>query len=133
MGVAVAFPNLQPTARSYSPGVYPKNEFQALNGAVTILRYGNRRTSAELSLSFDNIRDSDAALLLANYEQQNVGDNWVTFATANGMIGAGYSLAGYLGETGSGLRWRYAEPPSVDSVFPGLSTVKARFKADLDA
>jgi hypothetical protein len=129
---AVAFPNIKPTARAYSPGSYPKNEFQALNGAVSILRYGNRRSQSELSLSFDNITDDNAALILANYEKQMSGDNWITFTAANGLKGAGASLAAYMAETASGLRWRYAEPPSVESVFPGRSSVRIKFVANLD-
>ena len=35
--------NLVPSTRSYSPGEYPQNEFQALNGVKTIIRYGKYR------------------------------------------------------------------------------------------
>lgn len=130
---AIAFPAIKPSSRSYSPGVYAQKEFQALNGATTILRYGNRRHDAELSLSFQNISDDNAAAILAVYEQQHAGNNWVSFTASNGTAGASTSLAQYLGETVSGLRWRFAEPPSVDSVVPGRSNLKATFRAHLDS
>ena len=130
---AISFPNIKPTGRSYSPGTYPQSEFQALNGAVSIIRYGNRRSQSELSLSFDNISDDSAALILANYDNQMVGDNWVVFDSTNGLTGASGSLAAYLGETVSGLRFRYAEPPSVTSVMPGRSSVRIKLSGYPDS
>jgi hypothetical protein len=130
---AVAFPALKPSGRSYNPGEYPQTEFKALNGATTRMLYGNRRTNAELSLDFQNISDSEAALILANYERVAPTADWVSFTTATGAVGAGSTLAPYLLESASGLRWRYAAPPSVSSVFPGISTVQCRFVGQLDA
>ena len=129
---AIAFPNIKPTGRSYTPGSYPKTSFVALNGATTFLRYGGRRNNSELALDFANISDANAALILANYEQQNAGDNWVTFTPANGSAGASAELAAYLGETASGLRFRYDSPPSVSSVVPGRSTVSIKLIGYLD-
>lgn len=130
---AVAFPNIPPTARSYSPGKYPQTEFVAQNGAVTRMLYGNRRLNAELSLEFSNITDGSAALILQNYETVTKTNDWVSFTAANGSIGAP-ALASYLQESGgSGLRWRYAEPPQVTSVLPGRSSVQCRFVGELDA
>jgi len=130
---AVAFPALVPSGRRYNPGKYPQGEFKALNGATTTLRYGNRRYDAELELTFQNITDSNAALLLALYEQTTVTDDWITFTAADGAVGASPELADYLREVGgSGLRWRFAEPPSVDSVVPGRSSVQCSFVGRLD-
>jgi hypothetical protein len=129
----VAFPRLVPSSRRYNPGRYPQGEFRALNGATTTLRYGSRRYDAELELGFQNLSDSNAAVLLALYERTMVSDDWVTFTSADGAGGASPELANYIREVGgSGLRWRFAEPPSVDSIKPGLSTVQARFVGRLD-
>lgn len=129
----VAFPNIRPSGRSYSPGTYPQTEFRAQNGAVTVVRFGNRRVDSELSLEFQNINDTDAALILANYEAVNSRWDYVTFTTSTGALGAGSTLANYIREVGgSGLRWRYAEPPSVTSVFPGRSTVQCKFTGILE-
>lgn len=130
---AVAFPSIKPTGRSYSPGAYPQAEFKSLNGATTTLRYGNRRVDSSLSLSFNNITDENAALILKNYEDVTVADDWVTFTTNDGAAGASSTLANYLREVGgSGLRWRYNEPPSVESVKPGRSSVQVSFIGRLD-
>lgn len=130
---ARAFPALKPTSRSYSPGTFPQTEFQALNGATTVVRYGNRRSNSELRLGFQNISDANAAALLTLYEQTTVADDWITFTASDGAAGASTELANYLREVGgSGLRWRFSEPPSVDSVVPGRSTVQCRFIGRLD-
>ena len=130
---AVAFPALVPTRRQYSPGMYPQQQFVALNGATTTLRYGNRRFDAELDLTFQNITDTQVATVLKLYEDTMVADDWVTFTTSNAAAGASSDLANYIREVGgSNLRWRFSEPPSVDSVRPGLSTVSVRFIGRLD-
>lgn len=129
-----AFPNLKPSKRSYEPGTYPQTEFQAQNGAKTIVRYGDRRVDSRLQLVFENIPDADAASILANYEAVNADWNYVTFTKDDGGAGAGTSLAPYLRESGgSGLKYRYDGPPQVTSVYPGLSTVSCTFVGVLDA
>lgn len=130
---AVAFPDLIPSSRRYSPGAYPQAEFRALNGATTTLRYGNRRVDSELDLGFQNITDDNAAVLLKLYEDVTVADDWMTFAASNVAGGASADLSEYIREVGgSGLRWRFAEPPAVESVKPGRSSVQLRLVGRLD-
>jgi len=130
---AVAFPDIAPTSRRYSPGEYPQRAFQSMNGAVTTLRYGNKRSDATLDLTFQNITDANAVAILSNYETTTVANDWVTFTMGNVAIGAGSTLGNYLREIGgSGLHWRYAEAPTIESVRPGLSTVQVRFVGQLD-
>jgi len=130
---AVAFPALIPSGRRYSPGQYPQAEFKALNGATTTLRYGNRRFDAELDLTFQNITDVQAASVLKLYEDTMVADDWVTFTAADVAGGASTELANYIREVGgSNLRWRFAEPPGVDSVLPDMSTLQCKFIGRLD-
>ena len=132
MAKAVAFPNIKPSGRSYSPGTYPQTQFEAQNGAVTVIRFGSRRVDSSLSLSFDNISDKDAADILVNYERVNRAWDYVTFNNKNGSVASG-SLAAYIQESGgSGLRWRYAEAPSVSSVSPGVVKVQCSFVGVLD-
>lgn len=132
--MALPFPYVKPTSRTYIPGRYPQKEFVALNGAVTRLIYGNRRSGAELRLEFANITDAKAAEILENYEQVTSVNTDVTITASNAAIGASSDLVAYLRETGgSALKWRYAEPPSVTSVLPGISTVSVVLTGTLDA
>ena len=129
-----AFPNLKPSSRSYDPGTYPQTEFQAQNGAKTVVRYGNRRVNSKLQLVFENIPDADAVSILEHYENVNSEWNDILFLPNTAAAGAGTSLASYFRESGgSGLRYRYDGPPQVMSVYPGLSTVSCTFVGCLDA
>ena len=130
---AVAFPDLVPSTRTYTPGAYPQKQFQALNGAVTTLRYGNRRFDSKLQLGFQNVTDDNAASILSLYESVTLADDWVTFTSSNGSGGASADLASYLQETGgSGLHWRFESPPQVTSVKPGRSSVEISMVGRLD-
>lgn len=128
----IPFPDLRPTSRSYTPGEYPARSFVALNGATTILRYSNRRSNSSLDLSFENISDERAAEVLAHYEAVTRAGDWIQFTAANGLAGVSVALQPWLAEANSGLRWRFAEPPKVSSIFPGRSTVSASFTGFLD-
>ena len=129
-----SFPSIKPSSRSYSPGEYPQTNFEAQNGAKTIMRYGKNRVNATLTLGFANIADADAALILANYENVNSDWDYVTFSSANGTVGVdSTSLSNYFKESGSGLKWRYSGPPSVTSTFKGMSNVSCSFVACLDS
>lgn len=131
--MAVKFPNIKPTSRSYNPGVYAQTEFKALNGSTTVLRYGNKRSDSELRVGFANITDSEAAAIIQNYELVNSVWDYVEFADENNLTGIdSASLAAYVAENAGGRKWRYAEPPSVTSVVPGRSSVECRFQAFLD-
>ena len=131
----IAFPRLIPSARSYTPGDYPQTDFTAQNGATTVVRFGNRRVNSKLSLTFNNIPDSDAASILQHYEQVNRDWNSAFFLPLVSVT-AGVkdtTLDGFMREHGgSGLQYRYASAPKVQSVFPGVSSVTCEFIGILD-
>ena len=129
---AVSFPALVPSSRSYEPGVFPETQFQAQNGAVVRVRYGNQRAGSRLSLTFANITDTNASLILQNYVDVMDDDNYAEFTSSNVAAGAGDSLVPWIRETNSLLKWKYASPPSVTSVKPGLSTVTCEFIGELE-
>ena len=130
--MAVNFPNVKPTSRSYRPGKFPQIQFEALNGATTTIRYGQKAFNAELNLTFANISDVKAALIIGNYRTSMATFDSVTFRSNNALAGLGSGLEAYVSESGTGLKWRYAEPPQVESVYPGVSTVTCRFTGFLD-
>ena len=131
--MAASFPSgLKPTSRSYRPGKFPQVAFEALNGATTMIRYGQKPYNAELTLTFANIDDNDAARIVDHYEERMANFSSVTFASATGLAGLGSTLSSKVSESASGLRWRYAEPPQVESVYPGISTVTCTFTGYLD-
>jgi hypothetical protein len=132
MAEAKSFPALVPSGRSYTPGVFPEQQFQSQNGSVIRVRYGNQRHSSSLSLTFANISDGNAASILQNYVNVMNDDNYVEFTTDNVAAGALPVLVPWIRETNSLLKWKYASPPSVQSVKPGLSTVTCEFIGELE-
>lgn len=126
------FPALAPTSRTFTPGTFPQTIFEAQNGATTVIRYGSRPVNTKLSLTFANITDGEAELIIAHYI--NVNSDWdhVTFNRLRGLQGFGTALRERNEGQPGGLRWRYMEPPQVTSVRPGVSTVKCKFCAYLD-
>ena len=133
----ITFPvDITPTSRNYSPGEFPQTVFEAQNGAKTVLRYGNKRVNASLSLSFKNITDNQAAEILANYENINSDWDYLNFNGTDVLKGiepTTSTLKTYVRESNSGLRWRYAKAPQVSSgTYPGVSNVSCSFVACLD-
>ena len=129
---AVSFPALVPSSRSYAPGIFPEQQFQSQNGAVIRVRYGNQRYSSSLSLTFANITDANAALILQNFVDVMDDDNYAEFSASNVAGGASTELVPWIRETNSLLKWKYASPPSVASVKPGLSTVTCEFIGEVE-
>ena len=127
---------ITPTSRNYSPGEFPQTVFEAQNGAKTVLRYGNKRVNASLSLSFKNITDNQAAQILANYENINSDWDYLDFNGTDvlkGITPTTSTLKTYVRESNSGLRWRYAKAPQVSSgTYPGVSNVSCSFVACMD-
>ena len=136
MAVIKSFPTIKPSSRSYTPGTYPQVEFVAQNGAKTVLRYGNKKVDAKLSLGFTNITDSQASEILDLYEEVNSDYDYISFTSANALAGINSSsLINNMAEKDSNgvkLRYRFDGPPSVSSVRPGRSNVQCKFVACLD-
>ena len=97
-----------------------------------MIRYGQKPYNAQLTLTFANINDTDAAQIVNHYEERMATFSDVTFSFETGLAGLGLNLAIQISESGSGLKWRYAEPPQVESVYPGISTVTCTFTGYLD-
>jgi len=130
------FPVIKPSSRSYTPGTYPQVEFVAQNGAKTVLRYGDKKVNAKLSLGFTNITDDQASEILNLYEEVNSDYDYISFTSANALAGVNSSsLVNNMSEIDSNgvkLRYRFDGPPTVSSVRPGRSNVQCKFVACLD-
>jgi hypothetical protein len=119
----MSFPNLTPTSRQLDPGDWPVKQFAAQNGAEIRFLYGDRRTKMKLSLSYNNISDTNAELFVSHYE--SVKGTYGTFQLAVGSK----TVAGWAGTesvisgAGSGNAWRYETAPQVSNVRPGRSNV----------
>ena len=142
MSDIVAFPNIKPSSRSYTPGRYPQVEFVAQNGAKSVIRYGNKKVDAKLTLGFTNIEDAQANEILNLYDNVNSDYDYIHFTSKFALAGIAApptldsTLRDKMAERGSLgntlLRYRFDGPPTVTSVRPGRSNVQCKFVACLD-
>ena len=133
----VNFPDIEPSSRTYTPGNYPQTEFIAQNGAKTVLRYGNKKVDAKLSLGFTNISDVEANEILDFYENINSDYDYINFSfqKKDALAGVGIKALrekiSQKNDNGYTLRYRFDGPPTLTSVKPGISNVQCKFVACL--
>lgn len=126
--MSVSFPALEPTRRTFTPGQYPTKKFDSISGASTTRLYGSRAFDAQLNMDFVT-SDADTISLLNSWHASKGGA--YTMTLPNSVFSG--ATADLTAEIPSYLNWRWAEMPSVESLFPGRSRVQVRLVATLDA
>ena len=119
----MTFPTAAPSSRSYDHGDWPVRTFQAMDGAEVRILYGSRRTGSTFSLQYQNISDAVADDFLDHYNEM-LG-TFTAFQLPTQIL-AGWSGALEPFNPQSSLRFRYAAPPTVDAVRPGVSNVSVQ-------
>ena len=143
MSIGIRLPKtVTPTSRTYRPGQYPQSQFQATNGATTVVQYGSQCYNSELTLTYANIRDERAQDLMQLYYDVNkdwnyliLDDNPASLDENNiGALGGikDGDLRDQIGEVQNILKYRFKEPPTLTSVMPGVSTVQMTLVGYLD-
>lgn len=118
------FPALRPTERSWADGQLPMQSFVAMAGTETRIVTGNTLVGQRLTLGFANILESNGHAITQHYQDRR--GSLLTFelpaeAFAGWYYGADSKQAG--------MKWRYAGPPSVAFVGPGVMTVSVELVA----
>lgn len=108
------------------PGDYPVKTFKAQSGKESRILYGSQRSGGELQLTFENITNADANSFITHYDETQ--GTYATF-TLPANIYVGSSQAYF--NAGTGTAWRYAEQPTVTSVYTDRSSVTVRLVAVL--
>lgn len=112
----MSFPAINPTTRTWTPGTFGQSSFNAASGAEVRLLYGAVATGHGLSLTYSNVNETNA--LAFNTHYGTVQGNFQTFALPSQAF-AGMTTAFSIGTN----KFRYAEPPSVEAVKPGIYNV----------
>jgi len=131
--MAVTFPTIEPTARSFTAPRWPTSGVTTQSGVTTRRLWGSRPSQAQLRLSFDNISDDNAGLIVAAYNSAKGATTELTLPNVL-FNGASAALTGWLNttSTGAGMKWFFSEePPTVESVAPGRSSVRVALVAEL--
>lgn len=128
--MTVSFPALRPTSRSYTAP-----EFAMVNPAyVNTIPYprllGSKPGKAKLSLSFENIPDGDAALIIASWMNSLTGYLPVSLPPEI-VSGIEDSALATRIQTGQHLDWYFDGPPKQNSVIKGISTVQVELIGDI--
>ena len=127
--MALVFPAIKPTARSFKQGAFPTKVYRALSGATAKRSFGNRAYGFELQLQFENVRDAVAELILKHYSDTSGGFERFTLPTEV-LAGMGGGLSGYANPTAT-IRWEYTGAPDVSSVRDGISSVRVSLVGEL--
>jgi hypothetical protein len=128
--MAEQFPRIKPTTRAFKLGTFPVKTYRALSGATVKRAFGNRASGFELQLGFDNIPDATTEQLLAHYNGSSGGFDRFTLP-ADLFAGMTTTLRGYI-QAPTSIRWEYAGPPEVQSVYTGRSRVSITLIGELD-
>lgn len=128
--MTISFPAFRPTTRSYSAPEFSQLNPLFVNSIAYPRLLGSKPGKAKLTLSFDNIPDSDAALIIAAYMNTLTGFLPIDLPPE---IVAGIddtSLALRI-QTGQHLEWYFDGPPKQSSVSSGISTVQVDLIGDI--
>lgn len=124
------FPSIRPTGRSYSPGQFPTKTYRGLSGATVKRVFGNRSFGHVINLQFENISDANTKAILDHYYGQF--GNYARFTLPDAAFSGTSSALKAVLQAPTNILWEYAEPPQVESVFNGRSTVTVRLVGELD-
>ena len=137
--MARSFPNFVPSSRNFEMGDYPVKTYQSMSGAIVRRVFGNKQFGYTLDLEFKNIGDTDEL----RQNSGNVVDIIDHYNDANGTVesfdlndrtfdGMSAKLEARTKTPHSKIVWRYAEPPRITSIYPGMSTVNVKLVGELD-
>lgn len=129
----VRFPDIEPSTRSFTSLGVAITSTVSQSGVVSKRAWSNKPSKADLKLTFENIPDSEAAAILQTY---NAANGSATEIYLPDLVFAGMSAElqtqwkNYL--TAAGMRWFFSDtnPPSLESAFPGRSTMEVVMVAE---
>ena len=140
--MAGTFPGMTPSSRSMTMGDLPSKTYRAMSGATVRRAFGNKKTQYNLKLQFTNIGDdaplrTDAgtvAQILSHYSAANGTFSSFDLGTAmfNGMGDETQKYFRGSQPQSPEVKWRYAKPPEVKSVYVGISNVSVELIGELD-
>ena len=127
-----------PTSRSFRAGKWPVTTATSQSGVLSKRLWGSLPSGGALSLTYANIPDDTAEDFIYSWQQTKGGLDYLETSTGNGIQSTDLMFAGMstdikteiLSAT-TGARWTYAQAPVIESVAPGISTVKIELIAEL--
>ena len=130
----MTYPAITPSSRKFKAPQFPVTSVVSQSGATTRRLWGSRPVQAELSLTYRNIGDDDAAAIVGHYDDCKGSITKVSLPDAT-WDGASSDLKSYLklDDYGTGIDWFFSSAPTVNGVFPGVSTVQVKLIGEIRA
>lgn len=113
-----AFPSVRPSSRTWTPGARPQTTFRSQSGYEVRIQHGNVEVGAVLRLGFQNLRESVGKQITDHYATAQ--GSYETFSLPSDIF-VGMTSYSYI--TATQTTWRYANPPSVTYVAPGIQSI----------
>lgn len=128
------FPALTPTASDFTAPVFPVRSNVSLSGVTSRRLFGSAPARALLRLTFSNIQDSTALTILEAWNEARGPVDPLT-VPSEVLGGTDLDLRAYmLAGGGTALVWHFTEdPPQLQRVKRGISTVQVALEATIDA
>jgi len=117
------FPEIFPSARTYTPGDLPSVMQASLSGAVSGFRRGNRRIEQALELSFQHLTEAQVTEIRNHYDGQK-GSYEIFYLSESVWIGYGTPPVPLV----SDFCWLYAGPPNISDGITSRWNVEVSLK-----
>jgi hypothetical protein len=128
--MSITFPAIKPAARTFTAGTYPTKSYRSLAGTTVKRSFGNKPAAYQFSASFRNVTDAVSAQILQHYETTAAG--FERFALPPALfVGMSATLI-ELVRAPKGIRWEYAAPPELESVYVNLSNISVQFTGEIN-
>jgi len=125
------YPAITPSSRKFTPPKWPTKAFVSQAGTTTRRLYGSKPAQADLQLTYRNITDDQASAILSHY-QTTKGPMGKAVLPPETWEGASTNLSNQLNASSySDVDWYFAAAPTVDSIFPGISTVQVKLIGEI--
>ena len=121
-----AFPEIQPSSRTWVPGSQPVKTFATLSGYESRVMLGDQPVGTSLQMSFQNLTEAVALSVIDHFSKAK--GTYETFSLPASVF-AGMTDSGKV--TPEGQAWRYAAAPSVVWVSPGIANINVSLIAIL--
>lgn len=139
---SAAFPTFVPSARKYTPPLWPVKTFGAQNGSEVRILYGDQPSRAEFQLNYANLSDTEAEQFVEHFRAVKGTFEQFPLGAPGSTPGANLDeqsvKGGWAGKPdnfGKGpanpSQWRYDGPPQLDSVRRGVTSVTVTLVAAL--
>ena len=123
MAVA-AFPAIEPSSRSWTPGSQPVQSFTALSGYEARVLLGPNPIGATLSLVFQNLLEATFLQITSHYATAK--GTYEAFDLPDALFAG---MTAYDSVTPTDYKWRYASAPTVEWTAPGIGNASVTLLA----